>query len=92
MSQNDTQILISNPAKHFSSPQALADSTELSQEAKIIALKQWDMDIRQLAVATEESMQATSKASLTDVHNALRALGHEPEGSHTGAVKDGSLE
>lgn len=46
MSLTDTQILISNPAKHFSSPQALADSDALSQEAKIIALKQWDMDLR----------------------------------------------
>ncbi len=92
MAQNDTQILISNPAKHFSSPQALADADELSREAKITALKQWDMDIRQLTVATEESMQATSKASLTDVHDALRALGQEPDGSHTGAVKGGNLE
>lgn len=92
MSQNDTQILMSNPAEHFSSPQALADADELSREAKVTALKQWDMDIRQLEVATEENMQASSRASLADVHAALRALGHEPDGSHSGAVKGGNLE
>ncbi len=92
MAQDDTQLVISNPAQHFSSPQALAQSEELSREAKIVALKQWDMDVRQLQVATEESMPATTTASLSDVHDALRALGCEPDGEHSGGAKSGHLE
>ena len=43
MSQDDTQLLISNPTQHFTSPEALVQSDSLSREAKIAALKQWDM-------------------------------------------------
>lgn len=92
MSQDDTQLLISNPTQHFTSPEALVQSDSLSREAKIAALKQWDMEVRQLQVATEESMPAASKASLTDVHVALRALGYEPDGSHEGGEKGGHLK
>lgn len=92
MTQDDTQTLISNPAERFASPQALLDSDDLSREAKIAALKQWDMEVRQLQVATEESMPASDTASLTDVHTALRALGCEPDDIHSGGVKSGHLE
>ncbi len=92
MTQDDTQALISNPAERFASPQALVDSDDLSREAKITALKQWDMEVRQLQVATEESMPASDTASLTDVHAALRALGCEPDDIHSGGVKSGHLE
>lgn len=88
MAQED-QMFINNPAEYFSNPQQLADSKKLSTEKKMLALKQWEMDIRQQLVATEENMQSSSTAALTEVHDAMRSIGHEPGGSHTGAAKAG---
>jgi hypothetical protein len=79
MHESDIEELTSQPATYFSSPMAIVDSEELEPSAKLIALKQWEFEIRQLEIATEENMYAVSKTTLQDVHEAMRALGYEPE-------------
>jgi hypothetical protein len=79
MHETDIEELTSRPATYFSSPMAIVDSEKLELTAKLIALRQWEFEVRQLEVATEENMNAVSKTTLQDVHEAMRALGHEPE-------------
>ncbi len=79
MHEQDITELISNPATYFSSPMGIVDSKALQTSAKLIALKEWEFEVRQLEVATEENMPATATTTLQDVHNAMRALGQEPD-------------
>ena len=78
MHESDMSDLLSRPADFFNSPQELVDSEKLEASAKIVALKQWCSEIRQLQVASDESMTANSSTSLQDVHDAIRHLGHDP--------------
>lgn len=79
MHEPDIAELTSNPATYFSSPMDIVDSEQLQASAKLVALKQWEFEVRQLEVATEENMNAVAKTTLQDVHEAMRALGHAPE-------------
>lgn len=79
MYEADLEELISKPATYFSDPMEIVQDERLRDSAKILALKQWEFEVRQLDVATEENMYAVAKTTLQDVHNAMRALGHEPE-------------
>jgi hypothetical protein len=79
MHEPDLAELTSRPASYFASPMDLVASTQLQTSAKLMALKEWEFEIRQLDVATEENMCAAQTTTLQDVHEAMRALGHEPE-------------
>lgn len=79
MHETDLEELTGNPATYFSSPMDIVENDKLQESAKLLALKQWEFEIRQLEVATEENMLAVSKTTLQDVHEAMRALGHEPD-------------
>jgi hypothetical protein len=91
MTNHDLAQIIANPTRYFRNPEELLRSSQVSSEVKILALKEWDSEIRQLEVASEENMPATNPTSLTDVHNALRALGVEPDGEHSGGNKTGHI-
>lgn len=52
----DIEKAITAPSMAFASPDELAQSGELTPEQKLRALKQWDYDVRELQVATEENM------------------------------------
>jgi len=79
MHEPDIAELTANPATYFSSPMEIVETEKLQTGAKLIALKQWEFEVRQLDVASEENMNALSKTTLQDVHQAMRALGHDPE-------------
>ena len=89
MHEPDLTELTSRPASYFASPMELAKSTRLQTSAKLAALKEWEFDVRQLEVATEENMGAAQRTTLQEVHEAMRALGHEPETDPTPGGKAG---
>tara|TARA_R110001599_G_C12276798_1_gene662636 strand:- start:4586 stop:4852 length:267 start_codon:yes stop_codon:yes gene_type:complete len=78
MHETDLGKITTQPANYFSSPMKLVECNELEPNAKLIALKEWEFEVRQIAVASEESMNASATTTLKDVHDAMRALGHEP--------------
>jgi hypothetical protein len=53
---NLKQALI-DPASIFSSPQALLLDEEITRDQKIVILKRWESDVREIFVAEEENMQ-----------------------------------
>lgn len=79
MHEPDIVELTSKPATYFSSPMKIVESEELQTSAKLIALKEWEFEVRQLEVATEENMYANASTTLQEIHEAMRALGHEPQ-------------
>ena len=78
MHEQNIAEIISKPATYFSSPMEVVNSARLQADAKLIALKEWEFEVRQLEVATEENMDATAKTTLQDIHAAMRKLGQEP--------------
>jgi hypothetical protein len=79
MHEPDVAELTSRPASYFNRPMDLVASMQLQRSAKLIALREWEFEIRQLDVATEENMGAAATTTLQEVHEAMRALGHKPE-------------
>lgn len=45
--------------KIFAHPQEIADAQDLSRDQKINLLKQWELDLRHLMVASDENMAGT---------------------------------
>lgn len=89
MDTPDINDMTSKPATYFASPNEVVESDKLQPDDKLVALKEWEFEVRQQAVATEENMGATSAVTLQDVHQAMRALGHEPESDSTPGGKAG---
>ena len=65
-----------DPSSVFCSPQELVQA-DISKEDKILILKQWSYDLREMEVAEDEAMIGDSSpaVSLADVLKALAALG-----------------
>ncbi|MCB1706203.1 MAG: hypothetical protein KDI17_15170 [Halioglobus sp.] len=78
MHEKNLAEIISKPAMYFSSPMEIVNSKQLQTSAKLIALNEWEFEVRQLEVATEENMNAVASTTLQDIHNAIRALGQQP--------------
>ena len=76
MKEKEVKERVTKPEQYFSSPNEVVQCQDLPIAAKIEALKTWEFDIRQLEVASEENMDASSSTSLQDVHDAMHALGH----------------
>ena len=69
-----------DPTANFGSPFDVVDSVELTIKQKVELLLRWQYDARQLELAEDEGMPAGPGSRLSDVLDALRALGHDPEG------------
>lgn len=89
MYEKNLAEIISKPASYFSSPMEIVNSTRLQTSAKLIALNEWEFEVRQLEVATEENMNAIASTTLQDVHKAMRALGQEPGAGNSPGGKAG---
>lgn len=76
MNENELKERVNKPEQYFCSPHEIVECHDLSVTEKIEALKTWEFDIRQLEVASEENMDASTSTSLRDVHDAMHALGH----------------
>jgi energy-converting hydrogenase Eha subunit H len=89
METPDITDMTSKPAMYFARPEDIVESDKLQPGDKLAALREWEFDVRQQAVATEENMAATAAVTLQDVHNAMRALGHEPDNDTSPGGKAG---
>ena len=83
-------------ARHFKHPDDIVNNDELATEQKITLLKEWEVDLRQLMVASEENMQSDGKPGATadtlmKVSKALETLGGQSAVSteHTAPTKLG---
>ena len=86
----DFEQALKNPGSAFESPEAIRKSDDLSREQKIKLLRQWEYDVLQLQVATEENMPPGDgdPSGLAAIRKALEALGEEG-GAGPGPTKYG---
>ena len=70
-----------SPSQVFEDPSEVLTHPELSREAKLEILRQWEIDARLLAEAENENMTGGESSHLGHVVSALLALedeGHKP--------------
>lgn len=79
-----------NPAVFFGHPKEVLHNTTLSDEDKIIILKAWEYDARELEVAEEENMVGDSPSLLSDILEALRLLHSENTRKKSAPNKQGA--
>lgn len=70
----DLSRALADPSAVFSSPQDVVAASELTHEQKLAILRQWELDARELQVATEENMPGGEPARLDEVLAALAQL------------------
>lgn len=79
----EVQKLKTDVGRHFKQPQDILDDEDLATEQKIELLKEWEIDLRQLMVASEENMPSTKSGHTADmlskVSKALTELGSQSE-------------
>lgn len=68
------EIAMRNPAKAFATPSDVIHHADLSQSQKIDLLKQWEYDLREQSVATEENMDGKQTVELGAILQALESL------------------
>lgn len=56
--------IIADPAANYQRPEEILLDASLSREEKILALKQWALEQRELEVAEEENMRGDFQPSL----------------------------
>jgi len=73
----DIKAAKTNPSKFFQTPKDVLIHPDLSREAKIDILRQWEVDARLMSMAEEENMTDGEHSHLGAVVSALIALGDE---------------
>jgi len=58
--------------KHFDSPQSILTDEDLDAAQKLKLLKQWEFDLRQLLVATEENMAGAEPGKSAELLQSVR--------------------
>lgn len=90
MDQAKFSEALSDVAKAFAGPEEIVTSGDLTRSQKVQLLEQWERDLRQLLVASEENMagpgQGDSAERLRQVRDALGRLGATEDGADTGAA------
>lgn len=69
-----------DPSSIFLNPEEVLTEESLSREEKILILRQWEYDARQLAVAEEENMGGGSPNMLAEILETLNKLEAEKTG------------
>ena len=75
----DYEKALKDPRQFFDAPDEVVKAAGLSRDQKIEILKRWEDDARLLMVASDENMSGGELQQLQDVHEAMRALGADPE-------------
>lgn len=72
----NTQNFISSPSEYFPTPDAIVNSSVLTQDEKITALENWEQSCLQLQESSNEGMTASKrlKDRLPEVKEALEEL------------------
>lgn len=71
-------LVIKNPAVHFSMPSDVVEHQQYSDGEKVEILRAWELDAHQRQVAADESMDGGIEPDLHDVLAALRRMGLGP--------------
>jgi len=84
---------LSDVSKAFDDPGAILRAGDLNAEQKIQLLRQWEIDLRLLLVASEENMTGTGEGvpaeRLRQVQQALNSLGAVEDEPSPAATKSG---
>lgn len=65
MQPNRFSRMLGDVSREFDRPRDILDSHELSPEQKIKLLKEWEFDLRELQVASEENMTGDRSSGTT---------------------------
>ena len=86
----DFDQALKDPAACFTRPSEVVDREDLTRDQKLKILHQWEYDVLQREVATEENMPPSKPVNprLVDIRQALEALGASGD-PHTGGTKFG---
>lgn len=88
-SKIDIDQTILDPKGAFGSPAAVLEADGLTREEKLRILRQWELDARELLVATEENMGNGDDPALDEIVNAIAALSDGSEPGRSGPTKHG---
>jgi hypothetical protein len=85
---------LTDVSKSFGHPKEIAGAEDLSQQQKVKLLRQWEFDLRENLVASEENMTATapeghSAELLRSVRHALIDLGADHTDETSAPTKTG---
>lgn len=80
MQEAEVNKMKADVGRHFKHPDDIVNNDDLATEQKIKLLKEWEVDLRQMLVASEENMQSDTKPGTTadtlmKVSKALETLG-----------------
>jgi hypothetical protein len=96
MEERKFDAVCADVARHFKSPSEIVSSSEFTREQKIKLLTQWELDLRLLMNASDESMTGMQPGKtadfLTQVRDALHELDAAPSLEQTGPGKLGGAE
>ncbi len=86
----DFDSALKDPASCFERPSEILEHDEFTRDQKLKILQQWEYDVLQREVATEENMPSpsTSPPRLAEIKKALDALGEDGD-PRTGSTKFG---
>ena len=65
MQPNQFNKMLGDVSREFDHPRDILDSHDLSSEQKIKLLKEWEIDLRELQVASEENMTGDASSGTT---------------------------
>ena len=73
----DLKTALANPAAVFSHPDEVLKNPDIDREMKYKILRSWELDERNLAVATDENMPGGKESMLQEVILAIKSIADE---------------
>lgn len=80
-----------NPAAIFSHPRDVIEMKSFSQEQKLLILKRWEQDARELAVAEEEGMTGSGGSLLSEIIKLIDTLAPDFHQAQSSPDKHGNI-
>lgn len=85
----DIEQALQNPCSAFARPEDVLRDSSLNREQKILILRRWEYDARELDVAEEENMGGGPPSMLGEVLTALHRLDSDRTGEPSPPTKHG---
>jgi len=94
MHPNRFSKVLGDVSLEFDRPRDILDSADLSLEQKVKLLKEWEFDLRELQVASEENMTSDASSGVTgellrECRGALAKLGASDAAGRGAPTKQG---
>ena len=94
MHPNRFSKILGGVSREFDRPRNILDSIDLSAEQKIKLLREWEFDLRELQVASEENMASNASPGATadllqECRRALARLGADADAGGRAPTKQG---